>query len=365
MNDSANLRKELRPPGVVSASCPSCVFFDRCGGIQNSRPLLNCFDQFCCGGGKCDNVCPYNSDFMDRLREINGLCFDGIPTLKQEAGLDLPAYAPLIHHRYSRAKPLSLPFASVELYDLFRLKRGKYECVANSPDELRAHFKLGSETKIVLRGTAVDESLERYWSYRKTNNVAEKIARLDVSLVIGPNFSTFLDVPRTDALFNRKRQLMCLAELSEHGVSVATHLSATMPADWRFWKSYLNDNPQLRYIALNCQTGYKTPTEGQKAICTIATIQQNIGRELFLVLVGGAQFTKFASRRFKHVSLIDSEPFAKTMRRRRMVNSGAKRRWEESWSLKGQPLDELMSDNIGLYSGWTHQQLNGNQAALT
>jgi hypothetical protein len=324
---------------------------------------MNCFDQFCCGDGSCDNVCPYKSDFAERLREINGFCFDDIMPMKQ-ADLILPHYVPLIHHRYSRSKLLSVPCASLELYDLFRLRGGEYECVVNGPDNLREHFRLMSETQIVLRGTAVDELLERYWSYRKTHDVARKIARLEVSLVIGPNFSTFLDVPRTDALFNRKRQLICLAELSEVGVSVAPHLSATMPADWRFWTSFLRENDSLRYVALNCQTGYKSPLEGRKAISAIATVQQNVGRELALVLIGGAQFAAFASGKFKNVTLIDSEPFAKTMRRRRMAQSNGTRRWEETWTLERQPLDDLLSENIELYSGWTRRQSNEAQKVL-
>lgn len=363
MSDDSALRKELRPPGVVAASCPGCVFFDRCGGIQNSRPLLNCFDQFCCGDGSCDNVRPYKPDFAERLREVNGLCFDDIPPLAQ-AERTLPRYVPLIHHKYSRSKLLSLPCASVELYDLFRLGSGKYQCVVDGPDDLRTHFRLGSETHIILRGTAKDELLERYWSYRKTDNVAEQIACLNVSLVIGPNFSTFLDVPRTDALFNRKRQLMCLAELSEAGVSVAPHLSATMPADWRFWTALLRDNLTLRHVALNCQTGYKTPKEGRKAISEIVSIQQNLGRELALILVGGAQFMSFASAHFQTVTLIDSEPFARTMRRRRMAPSNGIRRWDETWTLERQPLDDLLTENIDSYSAWTLRQSNGRHPVL-
>lgn len=363
MNNDSVLRKELRPPGVVAASCPACVFFDRCGGIQNSRPLLNCFDQFCCGDGSCDNVCPYKPDFAERLREINGLCFDDIPPLAQ-AEQTLPRYVPLIHHKYSRSRLLPLPYAALELYDLFRLSSGNYRCVVDEPDDLRTHFRLASDTSIVLRGTAQDELLERYWSYRKTDAVAQQIARLNVSLVIGPNFSTFLDAPRTDALFNRKRQLMCLAELTEAGVSVAPHLSATMPADWRFWANFLRNNSTLRHVALNCQTGYKSPKEGCKAISEIASIQQQIGRELALILVGGAQFTAFASARFKTVTLIDSEPFAKTMRRRLMAPSNGIRRWNETWTLERQPLDDLLAENINSYSAWTHRQSNGRHTVL-
>lgn len=348
--------KALRPNGYASAACPPCVFFDRCGGLYNSRPLMNCFDQFCCGDGTCDHVCPYKpADFRRRMREIGGLRFDDIPALRQSP-VELPVYVPMIHHASRRVRHLEAEAVALDPYLIFRPRNGSYRSIVGDGAALRRHFKVSPTSKIVLRGTAEDRFLEDYWSYRKSDRVAEQIAALGVSLVIGPNYSQFLDVPRTDALYNRKRQLLCLAELSEVGVSVVPHLSAIMPPDWTFWTQFLRSNGQLHHVAINFQTGNKNWHEGRKVIDRLRRLQDTIGRRLSLILVGGGQFAEYAARQIGNFTLIDSEPFAKSHRRRLFRPHGEKRRWEETWTLFRQPIDRILQANVEGYFRWVAQR---------
>lgn len=345
-------RHELRPSGYASVTCRQCVLFDRCGGLFNERPMMNCFEQFCCQDGSCDHVCPYKrEDYRRRMQEIGGLRFDDIPKLNQSP-LDLPTYVPMIHHGSRRRTDLQADAVALDPYVIFGLRNGTYRSIADDGAALRHHFKIASTTKIVLRGTAEDSDLERYWSYRKTDHVLEQMASLGISLVIGPNYSQFLDTPRTDSLFNRKRQLLCLAEMSQAGISVAPHLSALMPPDWVFWTEFLRSNDQLRHIALNFQTGNKNWNEGTKVIDKIQKIQDEIGRSLVLVLIGGGQFVQYAARVLGQFVLIDSEPFTKSHRRRLFQPDGVKRRWKETWSLTGQPIDHILQENVDGYSQW-------------
>jgi hypothetical protein len=307
---------------------------------------MNCFDQFCCGDGTCDNVCLHHPNFADRLSEIGGLRFDDLPTLRQSE-LTLPRYVPMIHHPYRRSKQLEVQYAAIDTYDIFRLKNGRYGTIADRPEDLRRYFRIADDATVILRGTAEDSYLERYWSYRTKDRAAEQIAALGISLAIGPNFSTFLDVPRTDALFNRKRQLICLAELSDAGVSVAPHLSATMPADWNFWRDFLKDNTDVRHIALNCQTGYKNPTQGGQAISRLRSIQENLGRPLSPVLIGGAQYSAMASQYFAAYTVIDSTAFFKTVYRQRPDTTCSDTTgFAPTWTLERQPLDTLLHENV-------------------
>lgn len=352
MSDNSTTLRRIRPPGPISPTCRTCPIFDCCGGIQNSMPLLNCFDLFCCGNGECDNVCLHKSDFQLRLGEIGGLRFDDIPLLRQDQ-IVLPKYVPVIHHPYRRSQSLRIQNAALDTYDLFRLRKNDYRTVANNPKALREFFRISENATVILRGTAEDAELERYWSYRKTCQAAEQIAALGISLVIGPNFSTFLDVPRTDALFNRKRQLICLTELSEAGVSVAPHLSATMPADWAFWKNFLRTQSAIRHVALNFQTGYKSPSEGRKAIGNIQAIQDSLGRPLSLILIGGAQFASHAAESFEQYTIIDSSAFFSTVYRRCMTTpSNGKRAFTETWTLDRQPIDDLLQHNVDANIAW-------------
>ena len=156
--------KELRPNGYASATCPKCVFYDRCGGLHNNRPLFNCFEQFCCGDGSCDHVCPYKTDdFQRRMREIGGLRFDDIPALHQSP-IALPPYVPMIHHASRRAADLMVEAVALDPYLIFRRRNGEYRSLADDGAALRRKFKIAPTSKIILRGTAEDRFLENYRS---------------------------------------------------------------------------------------------------------------------------------------------------------------------------------------------------------
>ena len=87
------------------------------------------------------------------------------------------------------------------------------------------------------------------------SNAPGQLARLGIDAAVAPNFSHFLGVPRTDNLFNRRRQLICISELAAAGILVMPHLSAVMPADWHYWQRLLEANQSVRYVAKEFQTG--------------------------------------------------------------------------------------------------------------
>jgi hypothetical protein len=289
--------------------------------------------------------------------EIGGLRFDDIPPLRQ-LPLDLPRYVPMMHHAYRRSAALKAEIVSLDPYMIFGLRSGQYSAVPSEGLALRRHFKVADDARIILRGTAQDRFLERYWEYRKTDDVAGQVARLNVSLFIGPNYSHFLDVPRSDLLYNRKRQLLCLAALSQAGVSVAPNLSAVMPADWDFWSKFLRANPQLIHVAVNFQTGYRSRKEGLKAVKRVLQMQDEIGRGLSLLLVGGAQFVRDVAGRFTSFTLIDSQPFKQSLYRKQFRPVGNRRRWEDTWTMQGQPIDEIMQHNVEHYASWVGAHVN-------
>jgi hypothetical protein len=352
MNGNARLGVKQASTGPICASCPKCFLFEPCGGLRNDQPLLNCFDQFCCNDKKCDNVCPYKpADYRRRMWEIGGMRFDDIPPLHQ-APLTLPGYVPMVHHGSRRSSALKAEIVALDPYKIFRLDAGRHKAVPNERQTLRWNFKVSDDSRVILRGTAKDRFLERYWEYRKTDDLAGQLARLNVSLFIGPNYSHFNDVPRSDLLYNRKRQLLCLADLSQSGVSVAPNLSAVMPADWDFWSAYLRDNPQLVHVAVNFQTGYRNRTEGLKAINRVRRVQEEIGRGLSLLLIGGGQYMRNVTGRFPSITLIDSQPFKQSVYRKQFQPDGTRRRWVDTWTLERQPIDYILQRNVEAYASW-------------
>jgi hypothetical protein len=350
MQRDAKRRAELRPQGITNLPCKTCEFFRVCGGVQTSRPLLDCFDETCCHKPDCDKVCPNNANFLPLLRDVGGSLDFNDPQPLDQPSLTLPWYIPLIDHRYSRQQPLQWPFVALDTYALFKLTNGRYRAIAESPEELRAAFNLSPATNIILRGVAKEPPLEEYWAYHQTERPADKLARLGISLAVGPNFSLLLDVPRPDSIWNRKRQLMCLMDMAEAGISVVPHLGAICPSDWKFWEDFLTTHNNICYVAKEFETGNRAPREGRKTIRDLAGLQQSLGRPLHPLLIAAAQFVELAAKHFERFTVIDSQPFFKSTFRQKFDSDSDKGRWVKTRTSAGQPLDQLHMDNITQYS---------------
>lgn len=368
MVTNAQLRDELRPQGLASPSCIGCQWFKDCGGYPLGKLFGNCFEMTCCeftgkNKNECNAVCPYNEKFDTWIREVGGLRFDDLNPLEQPA-LDLPSYVPVIDHRSGRRRRLDYPVIGLNTYNVLRSRRGargEYRTLSDSPDGLRDAFLLSREAKIILRGVAQDAQLERFWENRVVSDAPQQLARLNIYGAIGPNFSHFLNVPRTDNLQNRRRQMLCLSELHSAGLATIPHLSATMPGDWRFWRGFLRSNPRIRYVAIEFQTGNKNRIQGQKAIDNLASVQKELGRPLHPMIVGGAQFVEYVAERFMRFTLFDSMPFYMAMHRFRFDLSQGKYPWREGFTLEGQPLDDHLQDNISGYAAWIDQRIRSVQ----
>jgi hypothetical protein len=337
----------------VSFNCERCGFLRQCGGIEPATPLLDCFalcqiDHDC---ETCQEVCPYNKSFASRLKEVGGLRFDNLARVTQTQA-ELPTYVPVIHHGCKRSEPLRWPVVAIGTYHILRTVGEEYRSIVDSAEALRRLFMLAPNTQVILLGTAQDSPLERYWSYRRRDHAAGQLAGLDPLLAIGPNFSHFLDVPRTDNLFNRKRQLICLAEFSQVGISPVPHLSAVTPGDWRFWTKYLQSNGTISQVAVEFQTGNKRKTEGLKVVERIAALQDEVGRPLHPIIIGGSQFVEAVAEHFIRFTLIDSRPFMCAVKRRVFNESDPRVHWIQSPTLPGAGIDALLADNVARYTHW-------------
>lgn len=339
---------QLRP--AVSACCRRCVHLGPCDGIREFDQLFNCVQERCCGGkASCQFVCPRHPEFARAVAEVNGLRFHSLPKIKQKY-VELPLYVPHLNHQYSRDFPLEWPVVSITPYSLLRSRAGVYTAVASTAAELRSYFQLAPQTRVILRGTEKDKPLERYWIHRKCDRAPEQLACLGVDLVIAPNFSHFIDVPKTHNLFNRKRQLICMEELQTAGLNVAPHLSDGDDGDWVFWRAYLADQPAITHVAKEFQTGNKPLEVGLGALRQIEAIQQHLGRPLHPVLIGGSQFTEHAAAMFEQFTILDSRPFMGAIKRQSFRSKGRRPTWFSDPTLPRFGIDQLLYDNIDRYA---------------
>ena len=368
MNVAAALREELRPHGSVAPGCKTCLHLGDCGGFEPEQTLFNndCVQANCCRSHltgddatfpPCENVCPNNPAYLQQLREIGGLSFANTPSITQRQVL-LPRYIPLTYRRYIQKVTVSWPMVALNTYEVVKVKHEMMKAVATCPATLRQTFGLANDTAVILRGVADDRPLERYWTYRRRDGVPQQLGVLGVTMAVGPNFSHFLDVPRHDNLFNRKRQLLCLREFVDAGVNTAPHLNAAQPGDWRFWTRYLAQNSTVTVIAVEFETGNRTPSEGKRAIGELVRLQQAVGRRLHPLLIGGTQFLERIALEFEAGSFIDSTPFMKTVYRQKFFAQSAtcKAIWRPSPTLPGESLDKLLRHNLQCYSEWLEKR---------
>ncbi len=364
MSKLALIRKELRPQGVLARGCPDCVWYDRCGGFEPKRNLFtqDCFTATCCKFNgdaahveQCGLACPYNPRFPELLEDIGGMDTEHLPPLVQ-AEISLPRYVPTIHHAYRRTEPLDWPLVALDTYQVFKLKEDRLLAVADNAEALRRAFGLAPKAAVILRGVGSDPCLERYWEFRNKDAVPEQMARLGLTLVIGPNFSHFLDVPGTERMSNRKRQLLCLQEMMRVGLLPVPHLNAVQPGDWRFWQDFLKRNAAIQYVAVEFETGNRSSVEGGKAIEHLAGIQDALGRRLHPVVIGGTQFVESFAGRFAEASFVDSTPFVKAVHRQILALRDGLLAWMPQPTPKGEGVEAILAFNLARYAGWVNER---------
>lgn len=366
MKAPAKVRAELRPHGTVVNGCEDCLHLHDCGGIEPEAHLFNqdCLMAHCCvysgdpdRQARCDNVCPHHPRHLEQLREIGGLTFHDLPPVPQTP-VRLPLYIPLIHHRYCRRRPLDWPVVGLDTYQVVKVRGNGMTPVANDPEGLRQHFRVSADAKVVLRGIGTDRSLERYWAHRRRDDLPDGLARLGVLAAVGPNFSHFLDVPRHDNMFNRKRQVLCLDEFVRAGLNPVPHLNAAQPGDWNFWERFLAANRSVTVVAVEFETGNRSPAQGRLVVARLIALQQALGRPLHPLVVGGTQYLEAIAPQFEATSFLDSTPFVKTIKRQafRPTRPGARSRWRKSETPTGWPLDDLLAENLKSYSKWLDER---------
>jgi hypothetical protein len=246
---------------------------------------------------------------------------------------------------------LDAPIVAISTFDVLRLRGQVYGPRASTPKDLRALFGLRPGTRILLVSVAKDKLLERYWTNRKADQAPTALAKLDVLGATVPNFSFFNDAPRTHTLWNRRRMQIAAEEFSAAGLPVVPHLNAQTQADRNFWAALLCEQPGIRYITKEFQTGNAPLEQGLRALRFIRELQEKAKRSLHPILIGGARYAEFAAHDFDRFTIVDSVPFMKTIKRQRYIAPrGLRARWKKRSLPKGAVLDDLLQYNVDSYS---------------
>ena len=341
-------------PLVPAGACASCAYRDPCGGLEDESSLFGCFVD--CGvlckrdtGGKCDYTCPSKPrQFARRLREVGGLEVRLRGSLRSPAS-NFQTYVPFIRHGYRRELTLDEKHVAVPTYELVGGAGANYGPRARTARDLRDRLVLRSDAQVLFVSVAPDADLEKYWACANELSVPTKLAQLDLWAMTAPNFSFFDQVPRTQLLYNRARIVRALEALSAAGIPAIPHLNARTMMDWQFWADLLRAHPHVRHVAKEFQTGGRDPACAEEMIVGLRYVQDRVPQDLRPIIVGGTQYAARIARAFPLATFVDSRPFMAAVNRHRFVLDCRGAQWEPSPTKLGEPIDDLLADNIRNY----------------
>lgn len=279
------------------------------------------------------------------MDEVRGIGFENVSQAKMVSVSNLPLVAPLIEHKAARASTLNEPVIAVSLYDVVNLATGKLHF--STREAFGQRFRVPPDAAVIVSGVGKDAKVERWWALPNRAAILSELAAFGVALVTTPNFSVLTDVPRTDNLHAMKRILLAWTEMANAGLPTALHTNARTEHDYSRWTALLHDHPEIGAIAFEFATGGGREGRIEWHVKQLCQMARNVDRPLRLVIRGGGRKLPQLVEAFAGVTLIDTEAFSRTHRRRRaFVTEGGKLRWSKFPTPVNAPLDELLSHNV-------------------
>lgn len=332
-----------------SLGCSICLERDRCGSVHTDAGILDCRDLCTCADKtKCDMVCRFNPGlFVARMREVGGLGFDNAPRTSANGVPPLPLIVPFVDHRYGRATILDEPVVALSLYELVNMATGKVHVASRA--ELAARFLIPEGATVVISGVDKDGPVERWWELNDRHSILAALKDLGITLVTTPNYSVLTDVPRTDNLHAMKRILLAWTELASAGLAAALHVNARTEHDYARWARLITERPEIEILAFEFATGCGRGERIEWHIAQLCALADRVGRPLAIVVRGGGRKLGTLLKHFDQVSLVETEAFARTIKRRKAhLTEAGQVKWTKFATPIGAPIDDLFAHNVSL-----------------
>lgn len=332
-----------------SLGCSICLERDRCGSVHTDAGVLDCRDLCTCADKtKCDMVCRFNPGlFVARMREVGGLGFDNAPRTSTNGVPLLPLVVPFVDHRYGRAAILDEPAVALSLYELVNMATGKVHVASRA--ELAARFLIPEGAAVVVSGVDKDGPIERWWELKDRRSILSALKHLGITLVTTPNYSVLTDVPRTDNLHAMKRILLAWTELASAGLATALHINGRTEHDYARWSRLIIERPEIEILAFEFATGCGRGERIDWHVGQLCALADRVGRPLAIVVRGGGRKLDTLRKHFGQVSLVETEAFARTIKRRKAhLTETGQVKWTKFATPIGAPIDDLFAHNVSL-----------------
>lgn len=331
---------------LAPRGCVECAFHKPCGGLEQ-QAFYGCFSG--CGScgveeGSCDYTCPRKTDFWRDMAEVGGINPKQHRVLP-DLGVQMPLYVPTVRHGYTRDEALPVDTVCMNAFEVLDAACRVNDC---SAEALRERFKVAPHAKVLLVSVNQDKYIESFWKHRTPASLAA-LSQLGIVGMTAPNFSFFEDAPRINSVRNMWRIIRCAEELADVGIAPVLHLNALSHEDWKAWARVLRENPAVHYICKEFQTGLRDPVRAAEAMRGLYWLQDEVGRDLHPLVVGGRRMARQFAGRFAGFSILDSVPFFATVKRKRIVVTGTSATQVDNPTAPEEALDRLLQDNIRTY----------------
>ncbi len=288
--------------------------------------------------------------------EVGGILrLSNVPRISAPPHTSLPNMVPMIYHSAARTKAPAASTVALSLYEFVDKKTGTVRF--QTRQDMLKYFKLGDDTRIILSGTDIDKSLERWWKLPNRGSVIKGIKNLGVGLITTPNFSLFDDVPRHDNMYNMKRIAWVWSEIQGYGIPCALHINARTDRDWQRWVDFLNDHVEIHYVAFEFGTGAGVKSRVGWYVEKLVFLAGAVARSLHLIVRGGLSEIGGLANVFDAITVIETNAFIRAQKRRRGTFADGKLSWKKTPTPQGHPIDDLFDANVEAMRGYTRESL--------
>ncbi|PRP95498.1 hypothetical protein ENSA5_38510 [Enhygromyxa salina] len=337
----------------MSLGCIGCSVLEDCGGHYSPKGGWGCSDRLHSPDDPNDVLSIHERNYPQRVAEIGGFGFGDLDRIGNPthlppyvSGIDHGSY--LTHHDAKHLK-----WAAVHLRKVISFPKGRWRPRFRSPAELRRHFGIRGNTKLMLTCIDKDRSIEPLWAQIYEPGLSRYLASLGFDAAVAPNFSVFDNDPPAQHQYNRKRSAIVAEEFSRFGLPTVLYCHGNRPTDWEFWRDFLRSHPELSFIAKEFQTGLASPARGRACIRALASLQDAVERPLHIVVFGATRHRRYIADRFRNWTLVSFSPFVLSTKRRELV--AHKNGFREQWAKDERP---------GLLFSRSHQLLHADCTSL-
>lgn len=326
---------------AAALGCYFCPLKDVCGGIHCKASLMDCYDHCCGGKSDCSVVCKSNPDFPIQFAEVDGFQLDNVSLTPCPSTAPMASIASLIYHGSKRRTPITKSTVALRLTDLFDFRNGKSRF--ETRQSLNEHFEIDDSCNIIVSGVDHDKRIEPIWAMQQRRlNAFSAMTELKLVSISPPNFSTVLNVPRTDNMHAMKRIAIVHEEMCRSGLPAALHVNGRTENDFIRWAKFIKDRDFIDTISYEFITGSGLSERLKQHCDWLIMLMQIVGRDLNLVVRGNPLCIDHLIQ-FYNITYIECTSFMKAMKRQISYPRG---NYGLGWKHKPSRADDCLSSYL-------------------